>query len=41
VDQRNHASVRVLQRTGFVGLGPRAADLRGEPSIDLHFECRI
>ncbi|MEO7854384.1 MAG: GNAT family N-acetyltransferase [Rubrivivax sp.] len=38
VDQRNGASVRVLERTAFVNLGPRAADLRGEPSIDLHFE---
>ncbi len=41
VDQRNHASVRVLERTGFINLGPRAADLRGQPSIDLHFERRL
>ncbi len=41
VDSRNSASVRVLGRAGFVNLGPRAADLRGEPSIDLFFERRI
>ncbi len=41
VDPRNHASLRVLERCGFVNLGPRPADLRGQPSIDLHFEREI
>lgn len=41
VDQRNHASVQVLERAGFACLGPRDADLRGQASIDLHFERRL
>lgn len=38
VDERNLASVRLLQRLGFDPLGPRATELHGVPSVDLHFQ---
>ena len=36
-DERNVASVRLLERLGFVHLATRAARFRGQPCVDLEY----
>jgi len=39
-DERNVASVRLLERLGFAGTGRQAAVFRGEPCVECSFERR-
>jgi RimJ/RimL family protein N-acetyltransferase len=38
VDVRNTASIRLLERAGFIRLGAEAADLHGEPTTDFRYQ---